>query len=542
MLKKYNKEGRIICVEALINGIRTVLGNIYAPNKEEPDFFHGINKTIGDSEGQVILAGDFNQVMDGMIAKSKPRGRSSPKDREAIHLLVEDFSLVDIWRLVNPSAREYTFYSNCHKTYSRIDFFLISNILVDSVVGCEIGTIAISDHATVELQIDLNTDKTKRGRWRLNTMLLQNKIFSEELSKDLKFFWEINMGSTDKVATVWEASKAYIRGKIIAYATRVKKDNLEREKKLEKEICDLEKDLARQYSNDRYQTICKLKYQLHDIYNKKAEYALFRLRTKFYESGEKTGRLLARQLKQQYNLNNISMIKKDNQVVTSSNEINLIFKSFYQDLYTSAGMFDEEVETFFSGLQLPTLTSEQKAKLDAPITEEEVRAAISSMKNGKSPGLDGFPIEYYKKYIDILTPVLHKVYIEALEIGSLPCTFNDALISLIPEKDRDISVPPNYRPVSLLGVDCKILTKVLASCLDKILSDIISCDQVGFIKNRCSGDNMRRLIHLMHKSKSSLDPVAAFSLDAEKAFDRVEWGFLVAVPSRLGLDLDSAIG
>lgn len=159
MLKKYNdKEECIICLEALINGVRTILRNLCIPNKEEPDFFHGINKIIGDREGQVILAGDF-----------------------------------------------------------------ISKSLADAIEGCEIGTIAISDHATVELQIDLNTDKTKRGRWRLNTMLLQNKMFSEELTKDLKFFFEINMGSTDKVATVWEASKAYIRGKIIAYATKVKK-------------------------------------------------------------------------------------------------------------------------------------------------------------------------------------------------------------------------------------------------------------------------------------------------------------------------------
>lgn len=161
--------------------------NIYAPNKEEPDFFHGINKIIGDREGQLILAGDFNQVTDGIIDKSKPGGRSSPRDREAIHLLTEDHSLVDIWKLVNPSSREYTFYSNCHKTYSRIDFGLISKSLVDSVVGCEIGTIAISDHATVELQTDLNTDKTKRCHWRLNTMLLQNKMFCEELTKDLNF-------------------------------------------------------------------------------------------------------------------------------------------------------------------------------------------------------------------------------------------------------------------------------------------------------------------------------------------------------------------
>ena len=112
------------------------------------------------------------------------------------------------------------------------------------------------------------------------------------------------------------------------------------------------------------------------------------------------------------------------------------------------------------------------------------------MKTGKSTGLDGFPVEYYKKYIDILVPILHKMYKEAFEKGSLPGTFNDDLISLIPKKDRDTSDLSNFRPVTLLGVDCKILTKTLASCLEKILPDIIHGDQVGVIKKRSSVDKM----------------------------------------------------
>lgn len=116
------------------------------------------------------------------------------------------------------------------------------------------------------------------------------------------------------------------------------------------------------YSDHLYQTICKFKYELHDIYKKKAKYALFRLKTNFYEGGEKNGRLLARQLKQQDNANNIPMIKKGNGVVTSLKEIE-VFEKFYKDLYTSTCTPDiEEVETFFSGLNLPTIFSEQIEK------------------------------------------------------------------------------------------------------------------------------------------------------------------------------------
>ncbi len=69
-------------------------------------------------------------------------------------------------------------------------------------------------------------------------------------------------------------------------------------------------------------------------------------------------------------------------------------------------------------------------------------------------------MEYYKEYIDILAPVLQRVYQETFEKGHVPQAFNEALISLIPKKDRDVTDPSNYRPISLLNVDCKMLTKV----------------------------------------------------------------------------------
>lgn len=93
----------------------------------------------------------------------------------------------------------------------------------------------------------------------------------------------MNIGSTERISSVWEASKAFVRGKIIAHSSKLKKEHKKKEEKLDEEIRNMEKDLARQYSDHLYQTICNLKYHLHDIYNRKAEYALFRLKSNFYE-------------------------------------------------------------------------------------------------------------------------------------------------------------------------------------------------------------------------------------------------------------------
>lgn len=171
-----------------------------------------------------------------------------------------------------------------------------------------------------------------------------------------------------------------------------KKEGRDMAKKLEATICTMEKELARNYSNDVYQDICKYKFQLHDIYTKKAEYALFRLRTRFYEGGEKAGKLLARQLKQQNASNIIPAIKKGNTMVSMTKEINEVFQNFYNQLYTSSGSLEEgKMTQFFSNIMMPKLDVLQSESLDCPITQEEVIAAIASMKPGKSPGVDGLP-------------------------------------------------------------------------------------------------------------------------------------------------------
>ncbi len=111
-------------------------------------------------------------------------------------------------------------------------------------------------------------------------------------------------------------------------------------------------------------------------------------------------------------------------------------------------------------------------------------------------------------------------------MGKLPDTFNEALITLILKKDRDPTDPGSYRPISLIDVDGKILTKVLATRIERYMPSIVHADQVGFVKGRCSSDNVRQLLHLMWASRDVDTPTAAFSLDAEKAYDRVELAYL----------------
>lgn len=87
-------EGRIVCVEALTEGVPVVLCSIYAPNKGDPNFFHEVNKILGDTEGEIVLAGDFNEVMDPVLDRSSFRPPLMTKEREALHMLNRDAGLI----------------------------------------------------------------------------------------------------------------------------------------------------------------------------------------------------------------------------------------------------------------------------------------------------------------------------------------------------------------------------------------------------------------------------------------------------------------
>ena len=99
----------------------------------------------------------------------------------------------------------------------------------------------------------------------------------------------------------------------------------------------------------------------------------------------------------------------------------------------------------------------------------------------------------------------------------MPPTLSEANISLLLKKDKDPLECSNYRPISLLNVDQKILAKVLASRLQQALSALISTDQTGFMAGRNSSSNTRRLLNIIGSPNPVL-PEVVISLDAEKAF------------------------
>ena len=148
------------------------------------------------------------------------------------------------------------------------------------------------------------------------------------------------------------------------------------------------------------------------------------------------------------------------------------------------------------------------------------------MKNGKSPGTDGLTSDFYKFFwIDIKHLVLDSLNY-AYEKGELSIDQKRGIITLTPKKDKPRLLIKNWRPISLLNTDYKLLTKCLSGRLQTVLPDIIDHDQTGFLKGRYIGENIRTISDLIEYTSLKNQPAFILLIDFEKAFDTIRWSYL----------------
>ena len=197
---------------------------------------------------------------------------------------------------------------------------------------------------------------------------------------------------------------------------------------------------------------------------------------------------------------------------------------FYAELYTSEYREEQLLSEQFLN-NLPQVSQQDNSDLESPLTLQELQAALMSMENGKSPGIDGLPVDFYKSFWSTIGEDLLEVLRNSFLGGKLPLGCRRAVITLLPKKG-DLCEIKNWRPVSLLCADYKILSKVLANRLKNVMEQVVHVDQSYCIPGRSIRDNISLIRDYLEISGSLNLKFGLVSLDQQKAFDRVEHQYL----------------
>lgn len=178
-----DNKGRFIIVTGKLYGNLVALVNLYGPNWDNPQFFSSLIGKLPDPNSHLlILGGDFNCILQPALDKSNPKqNKNVSKSGALLMSFMQSYKLYDPWRHTNPSARQFSFFSPVHLSYTRIDFFLIDYRTMSFVADSRYHSITISDHCPVQLDMSFPNSSVPQRSWQLDPLLLKQPSF-EKLS------------------------------------------------------------------------------------------------------------------------------------------------------------------------------------------------------------------------------------------------------------------------------------------------------------------------------------------------------------------------
>ena len=410
----------------------------------------------------------MDDFLDKKTKSKSPILCPNHKYRTLLKNVLEEIELADCWRLAHPNKRKFTCRSGKKGegvTQSRIDIIFVKDSLLNMLTMAKIEPGFMSDHNYTIISLKLNNSRRGKGTWKFNNLLLKDHEYVELIKNLLRNDIEDNSHYEDK-GFLWDFLKMRIRTETMTYSGRknkIKRDNLA---KLNDEITRLDIDYMDNPTDDIYQQLETAKNELESFNREGLMSSMFRSKCEWAEHGEKNSKFFLNLEKYNYTNKNITTIQVGNRQVTDEKEILHEIKTFYENLYSNNATDHVKMGEILEGI--PKLNDEQKNKTKGLITYDECLKSLKSMKNGKTPGLDGISADFYKKiWIDISDTVIDSIN-HAFVKNEMSRDQRTGLISLSPKKNKLRTLLKNWRPITLLSVDYKLLAKALALRLKTI--------------------------------------------------------------------------
>uniref|UniRef100_H2ZZ67 Endonuclease/exonuclease/phosphatase domain-containing protein n=1 Tax=Latimeria chalumnae TaxID=7897 RepID=H2ZZ67_LATCH len=279
-----------------------------------------------------VIGGDFNCALDTVMDRSSSVQVAQTHMAKTILASMRKYGLMDVWRHLHPTVREYSHYSHVHFFESRlVSFFRF-----------------ISDHSPIMIQLEAPDDL--QGPFRMT---------GGEIKLAIQEFFQFNHSPPSSPDMIWEAFKATIRGKIIAFSLACRKKFQQRMVSLEQELRGAETELYKNNSAENRERVALLQPDMNELSSVGAEKALLRIRSRFYARGDKAGKLLAWQLCHEEADRLIPSIRlPDGNTSFAPEAINGAFQKYYSALYSTQcneKSMKGSMVSFLDNIEIPAL-------------------------------------------------------------------------------------------------------------------------------------------------------------------------------------------
>ena len=346
-----------------------------------------------------MIIGDFNFINH---EKDKANGLNSV-DKMATKIwqpFLEEMDMIDPYRQQNPKRRIWSFIGTGVAGKSRIDRIYVNTVNINNITKIQYIPTPYGGHKVLSFVRKTQNEKGK-GYYKMNTSILNDQKYKELVEKTVE---EIEGMQIEDDIEKWVTFLSIIKSKSISYSqtkNRVKK-------KLKKHIIDeIQKieEALKEKENTRY---AYLQQKFKEM--EKLEIEGYKMRIKYLPSFEKDEPDIAFYSKLEQKKvakDTITQIAetKNGEIYTDNENIMRISTQFYTSLYTPNKVKIKTQEKLLGNIK-KKISQEQRQKLDAPITYDELKTAVFKMEHGKTPGLDGIPIEFYQEYWNVIKHII----------------------------------------------------------------------------------------------------------------------------------------
>lgn len=541
--------------------------NIYMPNNtlHKIKFLENLIPKLEELELQnTIIMGDWNCVESDI--DRYPCKRDDNRITNLITRMKTTLKVVDGWRINNPNEKSYSFFQEATGSSSRIDRIYMRETLSKQAYNWTISTSAtLSDHEIVSVEImKKHQPFVGKGLWRMREDIIQYKPFVVETAKILKDTQDlltgyeaecqgknettiIEMRKHNNPQIIWEETKIKLR-------KAAQQCNKERNKQLNSKMKQI-KDLLTKLENRRRRRtkdnakIKKLREELRTESNRRTLDLQNSAAARYRKYGESCTKYWFRLNKPTLDPQIIMALQKVNGSTTiDTREMAEIASQYHEKLQTRQEWTEERsraTDEILNKLD-KKLTEEEQNLMARTVDEHEIAESLRNCANGKTPGCDGITFEFWKywakakrenpkgeKEVPDIIKMLGMLYNDIEKYGIMCESFVKAGMTLIYKK-KDIRRIENYRPISLVNTDYKILTKIIATKLGQVVKTIVHPNQAGFIPGRGLQDHTRTTQTIIEYCELTGKKGCIVALDQEKAYDKIDHTYLWKVLEKFG--------